>query len=626
MVGIRNYIVAFLTTLALNVNFGASIEAYQYNPFHLSLIKLHRYFSLISLNSAVVFLLLSYFYNNIKSNRTSKRVYLISFVLALFMLIGKIYDGGNSLFSFIFDLTNLIPLIIVWIGFAYLFDQSLRWLYFKIDKIESNNLNFSNFKICAYFEKHLFWTSFFVIFILGLPTLIAFYPGTVQWDGLAQLNSYFGIRFWDNHYPALATMLMGSTFNFGKNLINDNFGIFIYTFTQFVISSLVFSFIIVKIKELTQSTKIALLSLLFYALFPIWPMNAYTYVKDTSYYLAFVLFFFQILRLSMYSTKPKWFTSITMLSTIFFVWMFRNDGFYVLMFVLLLLLIFGRDYLKSRYTALLILFVLFIQILFHSWFLPSMNILEGSVREMMSVPIQQIGRYTLEFRNDLEPSEVNVIEDLYNRSLDEIVSRYNPENADLLKEKFEYNPTKEQLKAFYKLWISLFQKNPRVFFEATLNNTYGYFYPEKIEFKDGIAWYSIEYSAYVFTGDFNLHFYDSTSWLRNILEEESKILRNLPLVGLFFNVGTYTWIGLFSMIALIDKKGFRYLVFSSPMIAIIGIALLSPVNAYVRYFLPLMVSMPLWIAFVYYHTKQSNLTVKDAYGKIQLTQTLRKGK
>lgn len=608
MVGIKNYILAFLTTLALNVNFGASIEAYRYNPFHLSLIKLHRYFSLISLNSVVVFLLLSYFYKNFKSKSTTKHVYLLSYVLALFMLIGKIYDNANSFFSFIIDLTNFIPIVIVLIGFAYLFEQSLCWFYIKFDKLESDNFSFSKYRITAYFEKHPFWTSFFFIFIIGLPTLIAYYPGTVQWDGLAQLNSYFGIRFWDNHYPALATILMGATFNLGKKLINDNFGIFIYTFAQFFISTFVFSFIIVKIKELTQSVSISILSLLFYALFPIWPMNAYTYVKDTAYYLAFVLFFYQVLRLSLPNFKREWFTQITILATMFFVWMFRNDGFYILMFVLIVLFIFGRNYLKSRYTAFLVLFVLIIQFLFHSWFLPNTNILEGSVREMMSVPIQQIGRYTLEFKNELEPIEVNIIEDLYNRSLDEIASRYNPENADLLKEKFEYNPTKAQLNAFYSLWNSLFHKNPIVFIEAILNNTYGYFYPEKIEFKDGIAWYSIEYSAHIFTGDFNLHFYESTSWLRNLLEEEGKILRNLPLVGMLFNVGTYTWIGLISIIVLLDKKGYKYLVFSSPMIAVLGIALLSPVNAYVRYFLPIMVSMPIWLAFVYYHTKYKDLT------------------
>lgn len=536
----------------------------------------------------------------IPSSKYNIKTIVFSILLSLMIMVGKIFGGYNSLELFFSQSSNWFIFTLGLVGHTYIFNSGLNWfLQFPFDRAYKIKVID---KINYLFSRYTFTFSFSFLLIMGIPIMISFYPGTVHWDGLAQLNSFFGFNVWDNHYPAISTIIMGLPMSFGHSIGNDNFGIFLYTFPQFILSSAILAYAIKSEEKFNVPLYFQWLTLFFFAFLPIWPLYAFTFIKDTYYYLFFLVFVIELLNLCFMEEKNllSW---IRLVGSMTLVWVFRNDGFYIILFVLFFFAILGSRYLKLKYSLLLIAYILLIQVIFHSIFLPSLGILEGSPREMLSIPIQQTGRYVKEYASTLSFNERGVIESVFTIEIDEISKSYDPEYADPIKNKFVYNPTRNQLVSYFQTWGYQFLKHPFTYFEATLNTIYGYFDPLKREIKDGPAWFTIQYSPYVFTEDFDLHFIPLFEPFRAFIEMVTYTLRNQPVIGLFFNTGTYTWITLVNIFYLYYHKRYQFIVFYTPIIATIGMTLLSPVNAYIRYYLPIMVTFPIMTAFTLYYSK-----------------------
>lgn len=95
------------------------------------------------------------------------------------------------------------------------------------------------------FEKHPFGIPFAVFALAGIPYLICFFPGTMEWDSFSQIGAYYNLQGSAAHYPLVSTVLMGKCMDLGRMLFHsDTWGIFIYTGPQYVIQWLVFSYCI----------------------------------------------------------------------------------------------------------------------------------------------------------------------------------------------------------------------------------------------------------------------------------------------------------------------------------------------------------------------------------------------
>lgn len=567
--------------------------------------KLRLSFSGHGIESTVFWIILIYFYSKklsgIKSGEAP--ILILSFSFALFMLVGKCFALNTSLNPLFGDAFGIIASLVSLYGYSILFYLLLSrlsgWVVQNSSKDKDDSIEYyqSN-RFLVLFNKHPFKFSFVCIFLFGLPYILFFYPGSVQWDGLSQLNRFYAIWVWNNHYPAISTILMGVSMKIGRYLIDDNFGIFVYTFSQFIITSGVFAYAIKYLKELKSPVWLTIGSLLFFALFPIWPMNSCTFVKDTLYYAFFLLFFIKTARYVMRNENNRVIDHIMLLILSLLVWIFRNDGFYVILFSLFALLFVNLNIKRIVSLAIVIILFITVQITYHSLFLTSMGIHEGSVREMLSVPMQQTARYSKEHGNEITEEEREILEAIFIIEVEEIAQRYNPEVSDNVKAFFTYSPTKKQLNDYFSVWFNQFLKQPWTYIEATLNNTYGYLYPDRIESQDGFAWYSIQYSELVYTGDFNLYFGESTGSVRALIEQSAYALRQLPGMGLLFSTGFYAWILLFFITVLIQLRKFKALIALFPLIGTFLVCFLSPVNAYIRYMLPVMAGTPVLIGYV----------------------------
>lgn len=61
-------------------------------------------------------------------------------------------------------------------------------------------------------------------------------------------------------------------------------------------------------------------------------------------------------------------------------------------------------------------------------------------------------------------------------SYDGIKENYNPEISDFVKNTFR-EESEDKLSEYFKIWFEMFLKHPMVYVEATLNNTFAYYYP-----------------------------------------------------------------------------------------------------------------------------------------------------
>ena len=73
------------------------------------------------------------------------------------------------------------------------------------------------------------------------------------------------------------------------------------------------------------------------------------------------------------------------------------------------------------------------------------------------------------------------------------------------------------------------------------------------------------------------------------------MLYDFPLTSWLYHTGTYTWIMLGSLLFLIFKKRGQGLFVILPGIVVLMVCTVSPLNASVRYYLPVMAAAPAYL-------------------------------
>ncbi len=153
----------------------------------------------------------------------------------------------------------------------------------------------------------------------------------------------------------------------------------------------------------------------------------------------------------------------------------RNNGSYILIPTDIVLLIVYRKYWKqtaiSTLTPLFIFIVLISNVLY-----PALKIAPGSKREMYSVPFQQTARLVKEHGDEIPQEDRDIINKVL--AYDKIAERYNPELSDKVKATYKKYSTSEDMSQYLNVWAKWLFIYPDVYIQATMNNCYGYFYPD----------------------------------------------------------------------------------------------------------------------------------------------------
>lgn len=465
---------------------------------------------------------------------------------------------------------------------------------FLISNSYSSKQHISSMLDCI-FNKHPFGVCSLIIFLFWLPYIITFFPGILQTDALAALNDHYYRAFtWTTHYPPLTVLLMGYTMDIGKALGSDNLGCFIYIVPQtfFWILSLSYSFVFFKKWQTPYWLRIS--TLLFFSLFPAFPMYAIMENKDTNYYILFLLLLYCLL-LFIEEKQTKYFIFIVVITSLFC--LIRNDGKFVCIFVIAIILLYHSKLCVHwlHVESALVLGILIASVS-TSFMCDFYSIKPGSIREALSLPLQQTARYIYDYNSEITPEEESVLAEIFTRT--DLENLYEPDRSDPVKARVRHDITTNELIPYINLWTNQFFKHPGCYFAATFNMTYGYFYIDRPEYygygfqvENNNEIHS-EPSKYVMIK--NLPYFEDA---RNIFREYFSFWKNSPLLKLAFHPGIYTWILFFSISLLIHAKKYSSLYLMSLPIGVLIICFLSPLNGSLRYSMPIISSVFFFLAY-----------------------------
>ena len=279
--------------------------------------------------------------------------------------------------------------------------------------------------------------------------------------------------------------------------------------------------------------------------------------------------------------------------------LFRNNGIYVII-LSFPWLFFLKDHHLGKYVIIFTI-VLSFNFTYNKIILPYFKITPTSIREALSIPFQQTARYVKYHSGDLSSDEIKKIDKVL--TYDTLKDRYNPELSDPVKNGFNIYATKGDLKNYFKVWYDGLKRHPATYIEATINNTYGYYYPLKTN------WYfHFKLDKRIREDGFNYH-YNNLSTSRQMLACYAMAFPYIPGVGLILNIGLNFWLLLLMLSYLIDQKKYKNLIFLAPALVLFLVCIASPANTYFRYALPNIFAMPLLISIFLSITKRGD--VKD---------------
>lgn len=554
----------------------------------------------------VLAVLLICFYKKYLFKFENKLTYsIISIIFSLLMVFGYSYDVVHNASLVTGNIALIIFSILEFIGYYTLFNTSIKLFDNVVKKSKLKNKKLP--KIFDLFDKHPFMFSFIVILICYLPYIIAFYPVIINYDAANQIKEVMGMhtRYMDsvvllnpnvtltNFNPLIHTLLLGGLFKFGYLIGNVNFGMFLYSIVQLSIVISVFAYSIYYLKKLKVNNTLILVVLGIYSLVPLFPLYTMTAVKDvifSSLVFLYVIMLYDMLKFKWSKKKYIGFAFLVLL-----IILFRNNGIYTIILSLPVVCILKKELMLP--IILVLVFNIGMYIGYNKILLPHYEIANTSVREMLSVPFQQTARLAKYYDEEISDEDKKTIDKVL--GYNDLGERYRTDLSDPVKNKFNKYTTDEELKDYFKVWFKYLLKRPVVYIDATINNMYGYFYPNTS------AWYVYtDLNHKLPEAGFDYH-YNNLSYLRIGLKGIAEAFPYIPVIGAISNIGIVVWIHILLIGMLIVNKMKKYIVVLLPSLTFILVCIVGPANTYFRYVLPCVFALPTIICILYNELKNN---------------------
>lgn len=446
-------------------------------------------------------------------------------------------------------------------------------------------------------DRRVNLTAFFIaVMCINTLYLLAYYPGTNNYDTLMQVNDFFdGTRrtryvegggvmitaFLNDHHPIVTTLLFSMFVKFGRAINNERLGYFLYSFVQIGLYAYVYTEIVRYYQE--KGSVYRWFAAAFFLLNPFLPYFTIMMLKDSLYTVLFLLYFLRFIQLYRSDKNPGWrrVTAFILLSV--FIPLTKKTGVYVVALsnaVLLLHMILARrrDILPIAASLLLpvvVTFVIFPHIIF-----PAFDIYPGGKQEVIATLLQQSARVGIDHEDAYTEEEKAVLNKIFRFS--GAAEHYKYFLSDPIKNTYKLRSvTDEDLKAYYKLWFKTGLKYPVDYLEATAGICGGFFAPTA-----HLSVYRTNHLLEITTAPV-------LSAIRGGIESIYDFMMNMPGLNLLFQIVLYTWwIPLFATYRMIRRGGWRSLGLMLPLYVSILILIVCP-RAYSRYALPLVIICPL---------------------------------
>ena len=531
-----------------------------------------------------------------------KQIRLHPLTAAMALLFGVLNAFGGHLFaydSWDMSLMRLGLTCLKSIGQAVPMAAALSWLDELLRSgLFKKNTALDSVKLPRWMEKHETLCVMAVLILCWSPYLIAYYPGTVCWDLGEMVAQFFGQTEMDTWHPVFTTWLIGGCVWLGRLLGSDNLGAALFTLLQTVMLSCALSCAVQFIRKQGLSRAVQLATVAFFALVPLWGGYAQFISKDTLYTSTLLLFALSVLRVvSGQKTKHE--------PVQLFIWgllscLLRSNGLYVVLPTAVLLIAFGAKGRDRLSLSAGLAGAVICALLFSNALIPALGIRDETASGIYSVCFQQSARTLRDHADtvtDEEYAEINLVLDAQN-----LPQLYEPWISDPVKYTFRQygqgaQAEKEVLARYRSTWLSMFKKYPLTYAESFFAGNLSYYtFAPKLEGEtyNNQAGNRLVFETYEL-GDSrgpDPRFLDTTQIgalepVRKVLALFARGWRHIPLLGLLYACATYTWALVGAGLSAARRKKWRLLIGFLPALLSLGVCMLSPVNDYFRYFLPI---------------------------------------
>lgn len=525
----------------------------------------------------------------------------VAILFGAFCIIGKSYEAFDE-WTLLFGGPDWMALAVVsLIGYIVLFYPVLCMIaeaVFTALPVQKTK----NALTGQLFEKHPILLPMAVILLGQLPYLIAFYPGIMSCDVDQQVAMILDGYYFSHHHPPFVTYYYGLFCKYGIMMGNGEAGMFLSVILQSLLAAFAFGFVFYGMKVLKTPYWVRYGALLFFTFLTVWPDFATTMIKDSLYYPPFVIY---TVLLVLAVKDPAGFTKKTrnfvgLFFAVLLMVLVRNNGLYsfLLSFPFLLFVLPKKG--KAAVVAVTAAILLSVSGFGQLWTKLGVRTYD-TLTDTYSVMYQQTARYSKYHGDEVTEEEYEVLNKIF--EYDTWAELYEPELSDPVKARMRregiYSTMTVFADEYFEVWWQQFLKHPATYVQAYLNNCFGYFYPDCKEYKEGLGWYIMWQFTFKLE-EFHPVFRESTKALQEFLEKLPEQIRSLPGIGMLYSCGFYTWVTLALAAMVCMKKRWRVLIAFLPALSNILICTASPVNAYVRYALPVFAVAPILIAVVFW--------------------------
>lgn len=495
---------------------------------------------------------------------------------------------------------------IVNIGFwckYIIFTGIFVFLFILINYLDNKIIKKINVKKDEEYSKEdiikIFLINSMILFAILWIVYLALYPGHFSYDAPRQLLQVFHYKELNAHQPVIHTLLLSFCISIGnKFFYGTNCGLAIYTFIQMMIVILSFSYIVIKLLKFNVNKYVIIISEALIVLNPVFQIFVMTSTKDTIFSSLFIIWIIHVIE--MYESGDEFFSSLGkivfyIINTILMC-LFRKQGIFVVFFIGLIQCITLKKYFKKYICSYLCVIIIFNIIIgpVSSWF----GIIKSPIREILSVPLQQIARVIDEDGNITDEQK----EIFYKFVSEDDTKKYIPYISDPVKDNMNESYFKSHIKDFMKLYINLGINNFSTYVDSFLYGIVGYMSPIEDKDNDYIGifnffsseFYEVFKLPYIKEGAVyeESKFEGYKSYLYNV---RKTLLADIPIISFWCNTSFSFWIFAVCTVIIIYKKNYKYLIVSAIALIFGGILALGPV-ACIRYILPIMFAVPIMIS------------------------------
>ncbi len=433
-----------------------------------------------------------------------------------------------------------------------------------------------------------------VIFLAWLPVFLAYYPSVFAYDAEGQLYQVIAHDY-STHHPLIHTLFLGAFFKLGGMFGSYSLGMALHSVMQMLLMAAVFAYALLCLYKEKIPAVLRFLLLAFYAAFPTNSILALSTTKDVLF-AALVLLYVLCLHKSVSAGKAAVAVAVLML-------LFRNNAVYALLaeipFVWFLLRK-GKSQQRKKYLintlAALLLFAV------ASAGLKAVTGADnGSPREMLSVPLQQMARVRVKQEERIEPKLREELEKYLPSEW--VFAAYNPYLADPVKNRAIIHDDPAGL---LKTWLRLFVKFPQTYIDAFLDNSVGYWFLEDtthsriygIGTQSGFGYLSTDNRTMPAGCEIVRHSY--LPGLRSFMEEivSENAYQKIPVLSVIFAPAFYFWLLALYVTAKLYQKEYERVVPAVFLCTYYLTLLLSP-TVLIRYMYPFVVSVPVLLCYLY---------------------------